>query len=264
MLLMFDQVAEGVFRRRYQSLDLNVGVVIGDDAVLVVDTRASHAQAAELRDELRQLSKKPVGWVVNTHWHWDHTFGNSRFPEAELWGHDLTRKVLTERGEEMKVGAKQWLPATYHSVIDEVEIVAPTRTFSERASIRIGRNVDLSYYGLAHTDADITITVTDASVAFMGDLIEESAPPNFGDSYPREWYETLGRIVPDLPDVLIPGHGDVVDKSFVINQANELEAVANLVDRIDSGEIETSSACELGPYPTEVMESAFDRAASLL
>lgn len=261
---MFDQVGEGVFRRRYQSLDLNVGVVIGDEALLVVDTRASHAQGSELRDELRQLSKKPVGWVVNTHWHWDHTFGNSRFPEAELWGHDLTRKALTERGEEMKVGAIRWLPATLHSDIDEVEITAPTRTFSETASIRVGRGVDLSYYGLAHTDADITITVADASVTFIGDLVEESAPPNFGDSYPREWYETLGRIIPDLPGVVIPGHGDVVDKSFVVNQATELEAVANLVDRIDRGEIETLSACELGPYPTEVMESAFDRAASLL
>jgi glyoxylase-like metal-dependent hydrolase (beta-lactamase superfamily II) len=83
---VFDQLADGVFRRRYASLDLNIGVVIGDEGVLIVDTRASHVEADELRSDLRALTAKPVLWVIDTHWHWDHTFGNARFPGAEIWG----------------------------------------------------------------------------------------------------------------------------------------------------------------------------------
>lgn len=83
--LMFDELGEGVFRRRYEALDLNIGVVIGEDGVLVVDTRASHSQADQFKKELSSLTDLPVRWVINTHWHWDHTFGNSRFPDVDLW-----------------------------------------------------------------------------------------------------------------------------------------------------------------------------------
>ena len=77
---MFDELADGVFRRHYESLDLNVGVVLGDEGSLIADTRASHVEADELLDELRRLTSLPVLWVIDTHWHWDHTFGNARFP----------------------------------------------------------------------------------------------------------------------------------------------------------------------------------------
>ena len=132
---MFDQLGEGVYRRRYESLDLNVGVVMGDDGLLIVDTRASHRQADELRDELRALSPNPVRWVINTHWHWDHTFGNAVFGTADIWGHQNCLVALRDRGDEMKTSAKTWIPQEYHPVIDEVEITPPKSTFAERASL---------------------------------------------------------------------------------------------------------------------------------
>ncbi|MDH3189086.1 MAG: MBL fold metallo-hydrolase [Acidimicrobiia bacterium] len=257
---MFDQLDEGIFRRRYASLDLNIGVVIGDDGILIIDSRASHQQGEELRQELRQLTGKRVGWVVNTHWHWDHTFGNSRFPEAEIWGHERSRRALAERGAEMKVGAKKWIPADYHPLIDKVEILPPTNVFAEQASIRIGRQVDLRYHGLGHTDADITVTVAESQVAFMGDLIEEGAPPGFGDSYPTHWAATLRRILPGLAGVVVPGHGDVVDASFVEGQVQELELVATLAKQVAAGELGVEEGIGAGPYPPEVMRSALERA----
>lgn len=256
---VFDQLGDSVFRRRYQSLDLNIGVVVGEDGVLVVDTRASHQQAVELREELSRLTKKPVRWVVNTHWHWDHVFGNSRFPDAEIWGHELARSALVSRGEEMKDGAKKWLPEDLHPVIDEVEIVPPQQTFSQRASIEIGRTVDLAYFGLAHTDADIIVSVPDSNVTFMGDIIEESAPPGFGDSFPLSWPDTLRRAAKDAREVCVPGHGDIVDKDFVANQLNDLTAVADLVSRVVGGELDRGGAARQGPYSEEVMRSALER-----
>ena len=97
-----------IFRRRYPSLDLNIGVVIGGDGVLVIDTRASHGQAEELRSEIAGLTSLPIRWVVNSHWHWDHTFGNAVFPDAALWGHRRCREFLLEHVEPEWVG-HSWL-----------------------------------------------------------------------------------------------------------------------------------------------------------
>lgn len=257
---MFDQLADGVFRRRYESLDLNVGVVVGEDGLLLVDTRASHRQAMELADELRTLSPLPVRWVVNTHFHWDHTFGNSVFADAEIWGHELTEVALTGRGEEMKEDAKAWLDEEMHPEIDEVRIVSPTRVFSDRASVAIGRAVDLGYHGLAHTDSDIVIEVADAGVVFFGDMIEEGAPPSFGDSHPIAWPVTLRLASRSIAETVVPGHGDVVGPEFVEGQIEELEAVASIADRVVSGEVDLEDAVGSGPYPAEVMRGALLRA----
>ena len=100
----WQEVGDGCFRRRYRAFDLNIGVVRGSDGLLVLDTRADLRQAEELLDHLAAFGQ-PVRWVVNSHWHFDHLFGNQRFREAasgsgrpddaevaadlELWGHDL-------------------------------------------------------------------------------------------------------------------------------------------------------------------------------
>lgn len=260
---MFDELGDGVFRRRYQSLDLNVGVVVGEDGVLIVDTRASHAQADQLKKELEALTTLPVRWVVNTHWHWDHTFGNSRFTGAEIWGHERCREVMATRGEEMKSAAKTWLPAELHGLIDEVVITPPDKTLSADASVFIGRAVELSYHGLGHTDSDIIVTVPDAGVSFAGDLIEESAPPFFGDGYPVVWPLTMRLAIEDMGQVVVPGHGDIVDQGFVRAQHDELVAVAELATSVIEGEISTDEAAGQGPYSREVMLTAINRAVEV-
>lgn len=176
---MFDELADGVFRRRYESLDLNVGVVLGEEGTVIVDTRASHVEADELLDELPRLTSLPVRWVIDTHWHWDHTFGNARFPAAEIWGHERCRKAMVDRGESMKDDAATWLPDRVEEIA-QVVITLPTRVFDTVARIDLGPVVAvLSYHGRGHTDGDIVVTV--GEVSFMGDLREEGAPPVFDD-----------------------------------------------------------------------------------
>jgi glyoxylase-like metal-dependent hydrolase (beta-lactamase superfamily II) len=260
---VFDQLAEGVFRRRYDALDLNVGVVIGEDGVLIVDTRASHAQAGELIDELKSITTLPVRWVVNTHWHWDHVFGNAMFPDAQIWGHELCEIAMVSRGEEMKAAAKEWVPPQHHDEIDQVEIVAPGETFAERTSLAIGRSVNLSYHGFGHTDADIIVTIPDADVSFFGDLVEEGAPPSFGDSYPVAWPLTLRLASETMAETIVPGHGDVVDPEFVRTQHEELVVVAEKATDYVNGEIELDEAAANGPYSHEVMRSALLRAQAV-
>lgn len=247
----WDELGDGVFRRRYQSLDLNVGVVAGSAGLLVVDSRASHRQARELLREVKALSAAPVRFVVNTHYHWDHCWGNALFPDADIWGHAVTRDTLLGRGEEMKEAIRSI--ASDPAEIDEIEITPPEYVFEDRQTIDIGdRAVDLRYLGRGHTDSDIVVIVPDAEVIFAGDLVEEGAPPSFGDSYPVEWPATLGRLSALVHGVVVPGHGDVVDQAYVDGQREELQAVADLVATSDAD-------LSQGPYPLAVMQAALAR-----
>lgn len=260
---VFDELADGVFRRRYESLDLNIGVVVGAESVLLIDSRASHRQADELRAELKTLTHLPVGWVINTHFHWDHTWGNARFPEAALWGHDLCRSEMIEHGEAARRRVLERMPAEDQAAVKEVVITPPTATFSDTAQIDVGnRRIDLSYHGRGHTNSDIAVCVSDANVVFAGDLIEEGAPPSFGDAFPLDWATTLDTIVWDT--IVVPGHGDVVDTSFVATQQAEIAAIAAAAraGHLDSAPQESLTGD--GPYPRSTMEQAIARAYAQL
>ena len=254
----FQELGDGVFRRRYESLDLNIGVILGEEAVLLVDTRASHRQADELREELETLTSLPVGWVVNTHFHWDHTWGNARFPEAALWGHERCRSELVDNGDAARRRVLEWIPAEHHDAVDEVVITPPTETFGSSALIDIGgRAVELRYHGLGHTNSDIVVRAEDAGVLFAGDLIEQGAPPAFGDSYPLDWGQTLDSIV--LEATVVPGHGDVVDTGFVATQQAEIEDIADIAREGHHEGIPVEDLIAGGPYPAETMRQALTR-----
>ncbi len=260
---MFDELGDGVFRRRYEPLDLNVGIVIGDDGVLVIDTRSSPVEAAEIQHELAEITDLPVKWVVNTHWHFDHTFGNYAFGQAEVWGHELCHMALSQRSEEIRESARRWLGPERAEEIEEVEIVPPHKVFTDQASLDIGRRVEMGYFGFGHTDSDIIVSILDSGVAFFGDLVEEGASPVFGDGYPVAWPLTLRLAAQELPGTIVPGHGDAVDPAFVHSQHEELVAVAELSTRFVDGEIDLEEATASGPYSEEVMRSALLRAQAV-
>ncbi|MFZ0014152.1 MAG: MBL fold metallo-hydrolase, partial [Acidimicrobiia bacterium] len=248
---------------RYDSHDLNVGVVVGDDGLLIIDTRESHRMGAELLADLTALGRGPVRWVVNSHWHWDHTFGNALFPDSELWGHERCAMALRDHGLEMKADIRPWFGSERRDELEEVEIVPPTNTFSDRVSLDIGRQVEMSYHGLGHTDGDIVVRVADADVSFFGDLVEEGAPPSFGDSYPNSWPETLRTASEETSGTVVPGHGDIVDRGFVESQIEELEAVATIARALVAKHMPFDEATALGPYSAEVMTVALRRAQAV-
>ncbi len=205
----WQEVGAGVYRRRYRSLDLNVGAVLGGDQVLVVDTRSCQTEAAELHDDLRALTALPCRQVVNTHAHFDHCFGNAAFRPAAIWGHRRCAAVLRDQGERERASAMRLLPHAAQRLA-ELEIVPPGRLVSERATIDLGwRRVELVHPGPGHTDNDLLVLVPDAGVAFAGDLVEQGAPPAFEDAWPLRWPSALDRLVEVAPAVVVPGHGDV-------------------------------------------------------
>jgi len=248
-MVSWEEVGDGCFRRHYEFLDQNIGAVIGGDGVLVVDTRSTLSQADELAEDLKGLTDLPVRWVVNTHYHWDHTFGNSRF-RVPIWGHVACRRQLRTAAEAVKSElAGQPELAAISAELARVEVVAPNHALARHSTIDVGdRRVELEYLGRAHTDSDIVVRVPDSGVVYAGDLVEEGAPPSYGDSYPAEWPVALLRLAALPEGVVVPGHGRPVDRSYVEHQRLEIMAAIRAIEEGTPG-----------PYPDDVMAEVAER-----
>ena len=262
--MSWQEVGDRVFTRRFKFFNQQIGVVLGGRDVLVIDTRSTPTQAREILADLRELTRDPVTLVVDSHWHFDHAFGNSVFRPASIWGHARTVDRLLARGRATIEEVAAEIPAIA-SDIREVVIDPPNKTFEDRATVEVGnRVVELTYLGRGHTDTDIVITVPDAAahgagVLFAGDLLEAEAPPSFGDSYPLEWPDAVEGILPLVEGAVVPGHGKVGDRSFVEDQLADFRALAALARQVHSGELDLGGALELAPFGAAARD-AFDRA----
>jgi glyoxylase-like metal-dependent hydrolase (beta-lactamase superfamily II) len=225
----WQELGDGVFVRSHAEQRLNVGLVVGGERCLVIDTRSTDVQAEDLAAAVRRVTALP--WlVVNTHAHWDHCFGNTRFLPADIWGHHRCASMLQLYGDiqrEIMVAVTADDEPVFAAEMAEVAIVGPNRTFDSTAALDLGgRLVHLRHLGLGHTDNDVVVDVPDADVVFAGDLVEEGAPPEFADSFPLDWPKTLGRLLALARGPIVPGHGGVVDAGFVSEQATAMERVA--------------------------------------
>ncbi len=240
----FVEVADGVFVRRHEALDLNCGLVVGDGACLVVDTRSDLGEAADLIAAVRRVTPHP--WtVVNTHAHYDHCFGNAAFRPATVWGTRGCAAALLATGAAQRAARVAELHAAGDpdaaARVAAAPIDPPDALVDDVARLDVGgREVVLHSLGRGHTDSDLVVEVEaggDATVLFAGDLVEEGAPPAFEDAFPAEWPATLGRVHALARGPVVPGHGAVVDAAFVGAQREELLAVLAAVrsGRLDDG-----------------------------
>ena len=271
----WSEVGDRCFARRYDPFDVTVGVVLGADGVLLLDTRASVDQAHEIVDDLRELTSLPVRYVVNSHWHFDHTFGNGVFvppssdESATVVAHQTVPAMLAEHGESRLAHLQANERRKLGSAREISETI--TDTFAAVRVLDLGeRVVELAHPGRGHTDGDIVLRVHDADVVYVGDLVEQSGPPVFGDdSYPLEWPATM-EIVDNLltsSSVVVPGHGSAVDREFVRAQRGELVDVAETIQQLWSAGVaqdEALAATESWPYPVAHLSSAVARGYAAL
>jgi glyoxylase-like metal-dependent hydrolase (beta-lactamase superfamily II) len=256
------EIGDRVHVGRYRYYDQDIGAIIGSDGVLVVDTRTTGNQARQIVEDVAALTQLPIRWFVNTHWHYDHAFGNAILRPAEGWGHVACAVGLVDHGERMRQRVAADEPALA-AELAEVVIDPPERLFEDAASVEIGadRTVELRFLGRGHTDADIVVMVPDADVLFAGDLLENGAPPYFGDGYPMDWPGTVERIVPLVKGPVVPGHGNVADRAFVERQLSDLRAVASLAraavtDGVAVDELLGTAPWDGGPLVREGLERA--------
>jgi glyoxylase-like metal-dependent hydrolase (beta-lactamase superfamily II) len=257
------EVAEQVYVRRHESMDLNVTVVVGAGACLVVDTRASERQGQDLAEAIRTITPHP--WVVvNTHHHFDHTFGNAVFRPAEIWGHRRCAEELVTNGEMMRdriAGLHREHSTGMAEEIAASRIDPPDQLVDDVATLTVGgRPVQLRYLGRGHTDNDLVLTVPDVDLLIAGDLVEEGAPPQFASAYPLDWPGTLDALAELVTGPVVPGHGAVVDREFVRAQRAEHAA---LVAAAREGHAAGRPAADVAaglPYFGEYAQDAVEKA----
>jgi cyclase len=206
------EVEDRVFVRIGPNSTSNAGFVIGDDAIAVIDTFTTPAMARELAEDVRRVTSKPIRYVLNTHYHGDHTFGNQVFPDAVVMGHQQCREELEAKGEAMQSRFAQASPEAAASLA-EVRIRLQEVTFNQRLNLYLGgRVLHVSYHGPAHTRGDAIVVVPDAAVAFAGDLLTVGVIPGMQDADFPGWIHVLDELQGLTADTLVPGHGAVGTK----------------------------------------------------
>ena len=263
---VWSEVGDRVFVRRYAFYDQNIVAVLGDDGLLVVDTRMTHRQADEILDDLRKLTRLPVRAVANTHGHHDHAFGNHRFRPAPIWGHVRCVTMVTATGDRQRAAVAAAMP-DFASDLSEVVLDPPDHTFETETTVPFdagGRLVELKYLGRGHTDNDIVVLIPDANVLLTGDLLENDATPSFEDGFPLDWPATVERMVDLATGSVVPGHGNVGDRGFVVRQMTEFRAIAELATLVHTGALDLDAAVLRTPYPADAARQPLERALAQL
>jgi len=259
----FEKVADGVYYAT-GGMGSNIPIIVNDHNVMVVDDGSTPATARALLEDLKLITGNPVRYVVNTHFHYDHTDGNSVFPpEVEIIAHEYVRtKMLTFNIleiEPFKTSQKTRMPALIESLkkqiedekdsaqktslekqlaaaqtlsdqLKEIKPTPPNVTYTAQMVMHAGpREIQLLFLGRGHTGGDTVVYLPKEQIVCTGDLME-SRPAYLGDAFFDEWITTLDELKKLDFTLVLPGHGKPFgDKSLITAFQSYLTDVMNQV-----------------------------------
>jgi glyoxylase-like metal-dependent hydrolase (beta-lactamase superfamily II) len=204
----FTQISEHAWAYTAEG-DPNTGVVIGDDAVLVADTQATPGMAADVIRRIREVTDKPIRWVVLTHYHAVRVLGASAYGAEHIVASEDTRDLIVERGEADKASEIGRFPRLFRDVETvPAGLTWPTMTFRGKMTLWLGGlELQLLQLGRGHTKGDTVVWLPGERAMLAGDLVEYDATPYAGDAYFSDWPQTLARLAELDPLALVPGRG---------------------------------------------------------
>jgi cyclase len=239
----FEKIADGVFYSTSSSLMATGGnhtIIVGDRDVFLVDAGATAAAGRALLDDMKLITDKPVRWVVNTHFHWDHTNANSIFgPEVQIIGHEYVRHMIADldviHSEPFKTALANMpvqVDALKKQIADEkdpakrsalekqlaakqadweefkmLKPIPPTMTYSSKMTIYQGpREIQVLFLGRGHTEGDTVVYLPKEKIVCSGDLME-TQPAYMGNALFDEWLKTLDALKELNFTTDLPGHG---------------------------------------------------------
>jgi glyoxylase-like metal-dependent hydrolase (beta-lactamase superfamily II) len=235
----FQRIADGVYYTT-GGLGSNNVVIVNDADVMLVDTGISPAAARKFIADVKMLTNKPIRYVVNTHWHYDHTDGNQAFgPDVKIMATEYVRNAMAsfdvlnrepflggrarlvaqadtlqqqadaETDKARKADLNKRLKDTKDAVTElkEIKVTPPNVTYTDRLTVHAGsREIDLMFLGRGHTGGDTVVYLPKEKIVCTGDLME-SQLAYMGDAFFDEWIVTLDKLKALDFDVDLPGHG---------------------------------------------------------
>ncbi|MBM3363847.1 MAG: MBL fold metallo-hydrolase, partial [Betaproteobacteria bacterium] len=204
----FDQLSDHAYAYTAEG-DPNTGIIVGDDAVMVIDTQATPAMAQDVIRHIRQVTDKPIKYVLLSHYHAVRVLGASAYQPEQIIASQDTYDLIVERGEFDKASEIGRFPRLFRDVESVPPgLTWPTLTFTGKMTVWLGSlRVELLQLGRGHTKGDTVAWLPEEKILFSGDLVEFDATPYAGDAYLRDWPQTLENIAALKPAKLVPGRG---------------------------------------------------------
>ncbi|MEZ5657319.1 MAG: MBL fold metallo-hydrolase [Burkholderiaceae bacterium] len=191
--------------------DPNSGVIIGDDACMVIDTTATPVMAQDLIRRIREVTDKPIKYVVLSHYHAVRVLGASAYKAegaTEVIASRGTYELIVERGEADMKSEIERFPRLFQSVESIPGITWPTMVFERELTLYLGSlEVKIMHIGPGHTKGDTIAWIPSQRICFTGDLVEYNAGVYTGDAQLEEWPDTLEALRAMRPQQLVPGRG---------------------------------------------------------
>lgn len=204
----FDKLSEHAYAYTAEG-DPNTGIIIGDDAVMVIDTQATPVMAQDVIRRIREVTDKPIKYVLLSHYHAVRVLGASAYGAEHIIASEDTRDLIVERGQfdkDSEIGRFPRLFQNVESVPDG--LTWPTMTFNQKMTLWLGTlEVQILQLGRGHTKGDTVAWLPQEKILFSGDLVEFDATPYAGDAYFQDWPQTLDNIAALKPEKLVPGRG---------------------------------------------------------
>jgi glyoxylase-like metal-dependent hydrolase (beta-lactamase superfamily II) len=188
--------------------DPNTGIIIGDDAVMVIDTQATPVMAQDVIRRIREVTDKPIKYVVMSHYHAVRVLGASAYQAQHIIASQDTRDLIVERGAQDMKSEIERFPRLFQAVETIPGLTWPTITFKGEMTLWLGSlEVKLMQVGRGHTKGDTIAWLPQQKILFSGDLVEFDATPYAGDAYFSDWPQTLDNLAAMNPVALVPGRG---------------------------------------------------------
>jgi glyoxylase-like metal-dependent hydrolase (beta-lactamase superfamily II) len=204
----FDKLSDNAYAYTAEG-DPNSGIIIGDDAVMVIDTQATPIMAQDVIRRVREVTDKPIKYVVLSHYHAVRVLGASAYGAEHIIASQDTYDLIVERGEQDKASEIGRFPRLFQNVESVPPgMTWPTMTFKGEVTIWLGKlEVKLMQVGRGHTKGDTVAWLPSQRICFSGDLVEFDATPYAGDAYFEDWPATLDALAALKPAKLVPGRG---------------------------------------------------------
>ena len=188
--------------------DPNTGIVIGDDAVMVIDTQATPVMAQDVIRRIREVTDKPIRYVVLSHYHAVRVLGASAYGAQHVIASQDTRDLIVERGAQDMKSEIERFPRLFQDVESIPGLTWPHIVFDDELTLYLGKlEVRLMQLGAGHTRGDTIAWIPSQKICFSGDLVEYNAGVYTGDAHLEEWPATLDKLQALGPQKLVPGRG---------------------------------------------------------